>query len=168
MVMVMVVIRICMIIMVQHQLKFLNFNIHLIHCYNKMVLLNKFISNTNNNVLTVKENIFKDFEIIFLQKAKRIWWIYCMNVGLKSYNWIWFDISWWLKFNEPYVWISWIVPELKFEKSVLWLWKYSLDIGFFQIPLEFVHEIVESIQTREFVSVQVSVLDREGFYEFSI
>jgi hypothetical protein len=72
MVMVMVVIRIYMIIMVQHQLKFLNFNIHLIHYYNKMVLLNKFISNTNNNVLTVKENIFKDFEIIFLQKAKRV------------------------------------------------------------------------------------------------
>ncbi len=50
----MVVIPIYMIIMVQHQLKFLNFNIHLIHCYNKMVLLNKSISNTNNNVLMVK------------------------------------------------------------------------------------------------------------------
>ncbi len=71
MVMVMVVIRIYMIIMVQHQLKFLSFNIHLIHCYNKMVLHNKFISNTNNNVLTVKENIFKDLEIVFLQKSKK-------------------------------------------------------------------------------------------------
>jgi hypothetical protein len=76
MVVLMVVIRIYMIIMVQHQLKFLNFNIHLIHCYNKMVLLNKFIINTNKNVLTVKEESKHisihsyDIEHFVLERAK--------------------------------------------------------------------------------------------------
>jgi len=52
------IVRIHMICTVRHLLKFLNFNIHHIHSYNKMVSLNKSTWNTNKNVSMVRENCF--------------------------------------------------------------------------------------------------------------
>ena len=50
-----VIIQIHIIFMEQHRSKFLNFNIHLIHFYKKMGLLNKFILDINKNVLIIKK-----------------------------------------------------------------------------------------------------------------
>ena len=72
------VILIRMIFTVQHQWKFLNFNILRIRFSNKMVSLNKFTSNTNKNVLMViNSSLSSAIDLILLSRTceSRCWTI---------------------------------------------------------------------------------------------